>query len=99
MLKFAVVNADKNAQTNNFMKPDVNKFNKNNINAIAPDDNPHTVIPKGEAGKHFEAGELYVGNFDTDKNKFVDDLVAVPELTLNATPKDVKVSNGKITED
>ena len=99
MLKFAVVNANKNAQTGEFTKPDVTKFNSSNLNAIATDDDPHTVIPKGEAGKHFNAGELYVGNFDTDQDQFVDDLVAVPELTLNATPKGVKVDNGKITED
>ena len=100
MLKLALVNAAKD--NGKFVKPNVADFNSvNKLNAIASDDDPHKVTPKGYAGESFVAGELYAGNYDTEANRFAGDLEAVPadKLPGTSTPKSVRANNdGSITE-
>ena len=101
MLKLALVNADKDSN-GSFVKPNIAKFNSiNTLNAIANDNTPSKVTPKGYAGQSFVAGQLYAGNYDTEANKFAGDIVAVPadKLPGNSTPKSVKANNdGSISE-
>lgn len=102
MLKLALVNADKNSD-GSLSKPDVSKINSiKQLNAIATDDKPHTVTPKGYAGESFAAGQLYAGNFDTDANKFAGNLVSLAsdKLPGDATPKGVHVNgDGSVSEE
>lgn len=101
MEKLAIVNGVKSA-TGAYTAPDASKFTSvDSLAGIATDENPKEVKPSAYAGESFAEGQLYVGHYDTDANKFVGDLVAVPAFTMpgDATPKDVKAQNGTISAD
>lgn len=104
MLKLALVNAVKQAD-GSFVKPNIADFDSvDKLNAIATDEKPSNVVPKGYAGEQFSAGELYAGNFDTESNHFASgsDLVPVPadKLPGDVTPKHLKAnSDGSISDE
>lgn len=104
MLKLALVNAAKN-ENGSFVKPNIANFNSvDKLNALASDDEPHKVTPKGYAGEQFAAGELFAGNYDTEANRFASgsDLVPVPAVKLpgTSTPKNVKAnSDGSVSDE